>query len=459
MNKTINLCNRRSRKHYVKWAVVTFLITLCCIPAGFYPFFQESFEWGSFIGVVIGTIALIMFVRSIVAILVPEQGKLGKSVQPYFERTIHTDTKTIFARIDEDMAQNGKQFGYVWVGSQWVLGGEAMRIDCIRGVFSFKVWKGKHRYEYGICLVDDRQNVQVTNILYEKQLDALNGYLLALLPRAASGGFEEYMAFIAKGEEEMAVFNKEFLHREPCSEPCEFIFTEADGIPTSLATSEKILRAIDDLQPEQRIRLAASPPPASKQGDCIDLTCYRLEEEEQYALMVYFRSHQEQETVFILRPVPVGKVRRVLLSYFEKQEAPDVTGWEDRSDMLYAEPPMEDYVLYVDGHCYEFITYDDVRASFENLNKGKCKAFLLRTPSWQNGYMEVRGKEDDYVVEVAGYDKDHQICGYRTHTIYSGHVIYWLSEYYHQWQYPEIRADWEDVSEEVRKKANASPEE
>lgn len=457
VNNTVNLCNSRSSKHYVKWAVMSLFTALCCIPVGFYPFLYGPFAWGPFFGSTIGTIALVMFVRSILVILTPGCGKLGKSVRLYSDGTINTGTQAVFAMIDKDMEENGRRFGYVWVGSEWVLGGEAMRIDRIRGIFSFKIWKGK-QYEYAICLVDDRQNVQVTNLTFEKQLDELHHYLIALLPKAATGGFKDYMTFIAKDKDEMEAFNEEFLHPKRQLEDAEFVFTEADGIPTSLATSEKILKAVDDLQSGQRIRLAACPPPASERGSCIDITCYRLDEEGQYTLMAYFRDDQDREMVFMLRLVPVVKVRKIMLAYFEKLEVPDLTAWEDQSHLLYEEPPMEDYVLYVDDHCYDHITYDDVQASLENLKEGKCRAVLLRTPGWQNGYMEVTGREDDYVVEVAGFDKNHEICGYRTHTVYGGHVTYWLSEYYHHYKYPEIRDGWEDVSEEVRKNVASSSE-
>lgn len=455
MNSTINLCNNRSKKHYVKWAAMTIFMAVCCIPAGFYPFLHGPFAWGPLIGTTIGTISIVIFLRSMMVIMKPEQGKLGKSLQPYFDGTINTDIQVIFARIDKDMEENGKQFGYVWVGNKWVLGGEAMLIHCIRGIFSFKIWKGK-QYEYDICLVDDRQNVQVTNLIYEKELDALSDYLTSLLPLAATGGFKEYMAFIAKDEEEVEAFNEAFLHPEEQPRDFGFIFTEANGMPTSLATVEEILLAINELLPGQQVRLAACIPPPSDQGDCIDITGCQFEEDDQYALMVRFRNDQGSIKVFMLRCIPVFKVQEVMFNFYESQKVPDVSTWEDQSHLLYEEPPMEDYVLYVDEHRYDHITYDDVQASFENLCEGKCKSVLIRTPGWQNGYLEVTGKKDNYVVEVAGFDSNHEICGYRTHTIYGGHVIHWFSEYYHQYKYPEIRDDWEDITREIQKRMNPS---
>ena len=409
--------------------------------------------WGTWIISAMGVVALAIFVHSMLAVLKPEWGKLGKSVLPYSDGTINTGIQSMFARIDKDMELNGKKFGYVWVGKEWVLGGEAMSIERIRGIFSFKIWKCK-QYEYAICLVDDRRNVQTTNLTREKHLDELYDYLTDLLPNAAYGHFDDYLAFIAKDETEMEEFNEGFLHGAPVDKG-EFVLTESDNIPTSLVTSEGIRRAVNALEPGGRVKLTACLPPETKRGTCTDLTLYRDEEDGNYLLAAFFTTGEEEDKAYTLHDTSPSGACSVMLPYFEEGKVPDVSTWKDQSYLLHQEGPMEDYVLYVDGHEYEHIIYEDVQASLQDLDEGKCKSILLRTPSWQNGYMEVRGTRDDYVVEVAGFDHNHEVCGYRTHTIYGGHVTYWLSEYYHHYKYPEIRDDWEDVTEEVKRLATS----
>lgn len=450
---TTNLCNNRCRTYYLRGAISFLIGFICCFLWGLLPFIRQPFAWGPFICMLVGVYFFARLIRCILALMKPEWGKLGKSVRIYSDGTIHTDIQAIFAQIDKDIEENGKKFGKIRVGKDWILGIEAMRIDRIRGIFTFRMWRGKMR-EHSICLVDDRQNILTTSLTLAKQLDELNDYLTGLLPRAATGNFKDYLAFIAKDKEEMEAFNDEFLHGKT-QETSEFVFIGTDGIPTSLATSELIRQSIT-LQPDERIRLAACNPPDSEWGNCTCISCYRLDDEGQYALLACFCTEDDREAAFILRPVPTVKAHAVLLSYFEKLKVPDVTTWEDQTNLLYGQEPMEDYILYVDGHKYDHINFDDVLASFEDLKEGKCNAFLIRTPGWQNGYMEVTGTEDRYTVEVAGFDGKHEVRGFRTNTIYGGHVTYWLSEYYHQYKYPEIRSDWEDITAEVREKIKSN---
>lgn len=445
------LCNRRSHTHYLGRTISYLIGFVCCFLWGLLPFMRQPFAWGPFICMLVGVYFVVMFIRCLLALMKPEFGKLGKSVRVYYDGTVDTDVQAIFARIDRDMAENGKMFGKVWVGKEWILEMQAMCISSIRGIFTFSLLRGKMR-EYSICLVDDRQNIITVTLTHVKQCDELNDYLTGLLPRAATGNFKDYMAFVAKDKEEMEVFNREFLQLEEAEEKQECVFIGTDGIPTSLATSELIRQSINALQPDERIRLAACNPPDSEWGNCTCISCYRLDDEGQYALLACFCTEDDREAAFILRPVPTAGAHAVLLSYFEKLKVPDVTTWEDQTNLLYGQEPMEDYILYVDGHKYDHINFDDVMASFEDLKEGKCNAFLIRTPGWQNGYMEVTGTEDRYTVEVAGFDGKHEVRGFRTQTVYGGHVTYWLSEYYHQYKYPEIRSDWEDITAEVREK-------
>lgn len=454
MGKPTNLCYKRSRNHYIGWALGSFFIGGSCFPSGFLLLIEEPFTWGALIISAIGTIALVVFIRSLLLIFSPASGKLGKSVRPYMDGSIHTDVKSMFALIDEDIEQNGKKFGYARVGKQWILGGEAMLIERIRGIFCIKIVRSKRR-EYAICLVDDRQNVQTTNLSREKHLDELNDYLTHLLPHAATGNFDDYLTFISKDAAVMEAFNEEFLRRSAAVNS-EYVLTEADDIPTSLVTPEKIRHAINTLQPGQRILLSACNPPESKWGRCTGISCHCFAEDGRYALAAYFETEDGRKRRFVLRFIPLTQLHAVWKAFFENALIPDVDAWEDQSDSIDSVEPMEDYVLYVDGHKYDHITFEDVQASLEELDAGKCHALLLRTPGWKNGYLEVTGSKDDYVAEVAGFDGNHEVRGYRTGTADREEVCHWLSDYYHDYRYPQIDDSWEDITEEVRQKVAPS---
>ena len=76
---------------------------------------RGTLSWPAFVIPAIGIASLVLFVRSLLLIFSPARGKLGKSVRPYMDGTIHTDVRSMFALIDKDIMQNGKRLGTVWV--------------------------------------------------------------------------------------------------------------------------------------------------------------------------------------------------------------------------------------------------------------------------------------------------------------------------------------------------------
>lgn len=95
---------------------------------------------------------------------------------------------------------------------------------------------------------------------------------------------------------------------------------------------------------------------------------------------------------------------RMFYNYFERLEIPEISDWE-KGYYTPVSPDDEPYYLYVDNEEYKYITYEDVLAALENLEAGKCTLMLLKTPGCQNGYLEVRGTKDDYIVETGGIMK------------------------------------------------------
>lgn len=212
-------------------------------------------------------------------------------------------------------------------------------------------------------------------------------------------------------------------------------------------TSELIREAIDRLSPEEQVTLTPCIPWKSPWGDSTSLGVRRIENDT-FCLIAYFKDREH--SVYISPFVSREEAVKALIDYFEKYEVPNPSGWNDHSFLLNQDHSMEKYVLYVDERPYEYITYDDVMASWDDLNEGKCTTIMLHTPTCQNGYMQVSGSADNYTVEVVGLDRTGQVCGYRIHTRYGGHVTHWLYDYYHEYKFPEFRDDWVNITEELR---------
>lgn len=454
-------CSSRNLAHYIKRTIVYFILTVLFIPTSIAMLTMNSdIEWPAVILLCLGIFFLYKLCTCFLSMLHPEGGKLGKSLIPYTDGTKQGDVSSLFLRIDEDMATGGQKFGYLWVGREWVLGDEAMRIEHIRGIFSMKIWRGKC-YEYAICLVDNHRNVQTTNVSRESQLDGAYSYLTELLPHAAQGGMDEYTGFVGMNDLEREEFEQIFAGKrhpnkgsgEEGRDSVEFVFQGTDGIPTSHVSLEMMYDALDEMEPDSVIWLTPGKPLYSDQGNSYNLSCHRAEDADRYTVAVFMDVDHPQ--VFA-HDFALERVKTLFAAYFNQAYIPDLKGWEDRSEVLTSQESMEDYVLYVDDNRFEHITFDDITAALAGVDEGKYKSFLVRTPHWLNGYMLVFGQRDDYTVEVGGLNDEYQKRAYRTHTIYGGHVINWLSGYFREYKYPTITAEWEDLLAEVRGKNRKS---
>ena len=101
----------------------------------------------------------------------PAKSALAKSIRsqlPYPEEA--PPVEELFAMVDGDLRENGRWFGPVGVGREWVLGDSVNRIDRIRGIFVVNEIH-QHRTQTGVrtrrdmelVLVDDRWQRSVTS--------------------------------------------------------------------------------------------------------------------------------------------------------------------------------------------------------------------------------------------------------------------------------------------------------
>lgn len=444
MEITTSLCVTQSRKYAKKWVIIPLFVALFCFAMTLCLLADRAFSWIHIALLVIGSAASVKCCFNFLKFMYPGRGWLARSLRPYLEESGETDVLALFRRIDKDMEAHGRQFDSVWVGREWVLGEGAMPIERIRGIFSFKTPTGTQP-ECNICLVDDRRQVQITSLASESYLNKVYSYLTKLLPRAACGNFRDYINFVGKTDEEMALFNARFLV-DGTREKTDFVFRKNDEIPTSLISSDLIRTTVDRLSPEGQVTLTPCIPLKSPWGNSTRL-CIRRIEEDKFLVIAHFKGREHN--VYTSPSVSHEEAVKMLMDYFEKYEIPDPISWHEQPVSVEQNKPWEKYVLSIDQHVYKFITYDDVMASWDDLNEGKIRTILLHTPTCQSGYMQVSGSADNYTVEMAGLNSTGEICGYRTHTRYGGHVTHWLYEYYHAYTFPEVGDDWEEITKDL----------
>lgn len=141
---------------------------------------------------IIVAIGLFNVVRGI-WLMVPTHSMLGKSVLQQMKG--HERFSDVIDSINSDMEMEPHRFGTTAIGRKWILDGEAMRLEDIRGVF----WFDQDAKDYVLCCVDTAQNIWAASLEERGDRDKAVQYLKQRLPEIASGNKDAYLAFL-KGE-------------------------------------------------------------------------------------------------------------------------------------------------------------------------------------------------------------------------------------------------------------------
>ena len=190
----------------------------------------------------------------------PAKSALAKSIRsqlPYPEEA--PPVEELFAMVDGDLRENGRWFGPVGVGREWVLGDSVNRIDRIRGIFVVNEIH-QHRTQTGVrtrrdmelVLVDDRWQRSVTSFNSLADLQAAAEYLRLQVPEAAWGNNGQNLDFWTMDESAREDFERDFRQRQALGAsaaaqrevlsggPQDMILRRRDGEVTSRVTASLV---------------------------------------------------------------------------------------------------------------------------------------------------------------------------------------------------------------------------
>lgn len=125
--------------------------------------------------------------------------------------------------VDEDVRQNGRWFGRLAVGREWILGDEVSYIPRIRGVF----WRDEIRTRRSgnrvtttrilqLWILDDRRQCRSTDLRQPKELQAALDCLHRRVPAAVFAKYDsrEYNDCIHADEQQWYFMEREFERRK-----------------------------------------------------------------------------------------------------------------------------------------------------------------------------------------------------------------------------------------------------
>lgn len=163
----------------------------------------------------------------------PEKSRLAQSIRDQLTYPEEAPpAKELFAMVDEDLRRNGRWFGRLAVGSEWILGDEVLYIPRIRGVF----WRDEIRTRRSgnrvttarilqLWFLDDRQQCQPTDLRSPKEMQAALDCLHQRVPAAVFAKYDsrEYNDCIHADEQQWYFMEQEFERRKARLEQDELV--------------------------------------------------------------------------------------------------------------------------------------------------------------------------------------------------------------------------------------------
>lgn len=132
---------------------------------------------------------------------------------------------------------------------------------------------------------------------------------------------------------------------------------------------------------------------------------------------------------------------------------PDVDGSEgtENDKRCPVSSELKEHWLKLGDTLTEDFSMDEVTAGFEDLKADKISFFMLCLGYKQDEFamMSITKEQDKYKVIVLGFDYNGDARGYLTYTVYGGHVVNWLYNFYTHHQLPTITEDWVQVTDEL----------
>lgn len=342
----------------------------------------------------------------------PEKSALAQSIRSQLRYPGRAPSaRELFAMVDGDLKENGRWFGPVGIGREWVLGDTAVQISRIRGIFTVDEIH-QHSTKTGtrtsrtleLVLIDDRWYKTAISFRDPQELKAAADCLSLQVPDARRGVNGAYVSFLNLSERERDRFERDFNQSQssrrqgetaPEAAPQDMILRQADGQVTSRVTQALVEEQLRTCLERGEGYFSLTPSrPVEKSGQTLQALCVCVAEGKPWLLAELPGCPGYGPA----KAVDEGTARRALSAWL-RHEAPDTSAWEKRRMFTSGagqEPAAKDKksrarlsLVYASGAAENHTTFtpEDVQLAAEGIVDGTYQLVDLTHPE---GYLWIR---------------------------------------------------------------------
>lgn len=425
-------CLSRTRKRitWLIWALLVLVIAAALGAVFFVGLGQDRTYWETMDyvtltvsgggAVLLGLLGLWLGYTAVRDAFFPAKSALAQSIRnqmPYPEEA--PPVKELFAMVDGDLRENGRWFGPVGIGREWVLGDGVNKIERIRGIFIINEIHHHHTKtgsrtsrNMELVLIDDRWQRTGTSFQNLQDLKAAADCLALRAPDAVRGDGNRCSRFWTMDESEREDFEREFQGKKNrrASEAAQreamgggaqdVILKRRNGEVTSRVDAslveEQLRRCLNG--EESGFELTLTRPVQAEGRTLQSLDCVvRTEDGPKVLLLLELASRPGEEDLALAKTTDPREALAVLTAWL-RREAPDLEGWDLRR--RYAAPqsarpqPRRQSraklsLVYASGAAENHTTFteEDVQVAAEGIVDGTYQLVDLTHPA---GYLWIR---------------------------------------------------------------------
>jgi len=482
-------CRQRTRQRLTRlvWALLFLLIAVCC-GVYFIAMLGEDrtgWELTEYVKLAVGAVvslgALAMGLyegyTDIRDAFCPEKSRLAKSIRsqlPYPDEA--PGVKELFAMVDQDIRENGQWFDRVAIGKTWVLGDEVSAISRIRVVFGRD--EIKRRYSGGrtqttriieLYIMDDRKQVQITDLKNPGELEAAITCLKLRAPDALFRPYSEYANYCSKTDNEWQDLDREFRYRHTLREQQEedkvqddaryhtdFILTDPAGRRTSRVTREALEEELRGLDAKgRRISLEPTDLIPVRGLDGAGLSGLFAEVMDTDLILMVRLKMADGSYQFFGRDAYESLVRESFVELLEQRQTPDFSNlslWRPLNARREEKRQPDKKLIYCEstGLTREFTSFSrrDVELAGEGLSGGKYRTVVLYRRAGYI-YLQAGDKADGRVTVNAGQPEAGELRVFECKCT-DRQAREWLLDFEDEIFNPDF-SEWKDITKKLEK--------